>query len=70
MNYILLSKEMSCALRHEPQAYGLELDEFGAVDVNTFYRRWKNSCALWTLHRWKSGERKSTSSYIFVSRDI
>ena len=33
MNYILLSKEMSCALRHEPQAYGLELDEFGAVDV-------------------------------------
>lgn len=36
MNYILMSKEMSCALRHEPQAYGLELDEFGAVDVNTF----------------------------------
>ena len=33
MDYIALSKEVSFALRHAPQEYGLELDEEGFVPV-------------------------------------
>jgi putative RNA 2'-phosphotransferase len=31
-----ISKTMSYALRHNPKQYGLELDEYGAVDINVF----------------------------------
>jgi putative RNA 2'-phosphotransferase len=31
-----ISKTMSYALRHNPQQYELELDEYGAVDINIF----------------------------------
>ena len=81
MNYILLSKEMSCALRHEPQAYGLELDEFGAVDVNTFVEalrkkeKWKEvtiedgkTCHLACRkidNAWRVGLRKDPKPVIF-----
>ena len=34
MNYIDLSKEISYALRHAPQEYGLEIDENGWVELN------------------------------------
>ena len=33
MDYIALSKEVSYALRHAPQEYGLELDEEGFAPV-------------------------------------
>ena len=34
MNYVELSKEISYVLRHNPQQYGLELDEQGWVNVD------------------------------------
>lgn len=33
MNYLLLSKKISHALRHEPEKYGLELEENGWCDL-------------------------------------
>ncbi|MDO5558984.1 MAG: RNA 2'-phosphotransferase [Oscillospiraceae bacterium] len=38
MDYTQLSKEISYALRHNPQAYGLKLDENGWVDENMLLR--------------------------------
>ena len=32
---------MSYALRHNPKQYGLELDEYGAVDINVFLKALK-----------------------------
>lgn len=36
-----ISTTMSYALRHNPKQYGLELDEYGAVDINIFLKTLK-----------------------------
>lgn len=43
INYTSLSKEISYALRHAPQEYGLTLDEQGWVDVESLVTALKKS---------------------------
>ena len=56
MNYNELSKEISYALRHAPQEYGLTLDREGWVDTQQLLEslitigKWKNLCEL-DLHK-------------------
>jgi putative RNA 2'-phosphotransferase len=47
MDYIALSKVVSQALRHEPDAYGLQLDPEGWVEVNALLQALKRQSSRW-----------------------
>lgn len=48
MDYAALSRAVSHALRHEPDAYGLELDPEGWAGVNALLRALKQRSSEWT----------------------
>jgi RNA:NAD 2'-phosphotransferase (TPT1/KptA family) len=59
MDYATLSRLVSNALRHEPNAYGLELDPEGWVEVNALLEALKRrSSGFADLTDEKSGDRQ------------
>ena len=61
MSYIVLSKTVSHALRHEPWVYELELDDAGWVPVDDLLR------SLRDMRRWRHVERDDLTRMIASS---
>ena len=58
MNYNELSKEVSCALRHTPWKYQLEMDEQGWVNVAQLLE------VLRRIERWKNVKKSDLENMI------